>query len=365
MGQDNKIQALLKRDVLITRKRDALSLFFLFVFSLEKTLKTLPAEGSYYISMTNIPTANQINAILSERAKDSHYSLSQQWLQGFVEAEGCFLGRGGQRPIFEITQHASDCFLMLAIKRFIGGGKVRLSKRRDGRLLCVYTLSGKRIIAEKLLPLWHNAYAAPKILRDFQPWLALHFPQEKIVINDTEISGNWLAGFTDGDGSFHTVFRRQEDYKIGFQFQAVFDLAQKNSPVLSAPGDSTLVESTSTASCAKKNVLLSSIRDHWFSDYPSCIAQSSPSQKGVDHLRIVRAAYLDERVIPLFETYKLQSRKEIQFFLWKWGVRTIVKGNHLAVKNREELLAFREVSRCLKDKISPECRKWIASKGAL
>ena len=180
--------------------------------------------------MTNIPTANQIHAILSERAKESHYSLSQQWLQGFVEAEGCFLGKEGQRPIFEITQHASDCFLMLAIKRLIGGGKVRLNKRRDGRLLCVYTLSGKRIIAEKLLPLWHNAYAGPKILRDFQPWLALHFPQEKIVINDTEISGNWLAGFTDGDGSFHTVFRRQKDYKIGFQFQAVFDLAQKNSP---------------------------------------------------------------------------------------------------------------------------------------
>ena len=268
-----------------------------------------------------------------------------------MEAEGCFLGKEGQRPIFEITQHVSDCFLMLAIKRFIGGGQVGLNKRGDGRLLCVYTLSGRRMIAEKLLPLWQNAYAGPKILRDFQPWLALHFPQEKIVINGTEISGNWLAGFTDGDGSFHTVFRREKDYKIGFQFQAVFDLAQKYDPVL--------------ASCAEENVLLSSIKDHWFSNYPSCLAQRSPSQKGVDDLRIVRAAYLDERVIPLFETYKLQSRKEIQFFFWKWGVRAIVRGDHLPVKNRGGLLAFRKVSRSFKDKISPECKKWIASRKAL
>lgn len=264
--------------------------------------------------MREIPTVIEMDRLLSERAKNSHYSLSREWLHGFVEAEGSFIGREGQSPFFEITQHASDCFLMLAIKRFIGGGRVDLKRRRDGRLLSVYTLAGKRSLVEKLLPLWQNSYASPKVLKSFQPWLGVHFPQEKIVTNGTQISGNWLAGFTDGDGSFHTVFRRQKDYRIGFQFQAVFDLAQKYDPLF--------------ADCTRKNVLLSSLKDQWFSDYspirriePSSklrfalhqeipharrgdTIQRSSSQKGVDHLRLARATYLDEKVIPLFETYK-------------------------------------------------------------
>lgn len=65
-----------------------------------------------------------------------------------------------------------------------------------------------------------------KSKRQLFPWLRKHFPDFKFQSNNISISGEWLAGFTDGDGSFYAVLRKQGDYKSGYQFQAVFDLAQ-------------------------------------------------------------------------------------------------------------------------------------------
>lgn len=45
--------------------------------------------------------------------------------------------------------------------------------------------------------------------------------------------GNYLAGFTDGEGSFHVSFRKREDLKIPWKISLCFNISQKDRVILS------------------------------------------------------------------------------------------------------------------------------------
>ena len=45
--------------------------------------------------------------------------------------------------------------------------------------------------------------------------------------------GNYLAGFTDGEGSFNVSFRKREDYKIPWKISLCFNISQKDQVILS------------------------------------------------------------------------------------------------------------------------------------
>ena len=168
--------------------------------------------------------------LLTRRNNGCHYSLSRDWFLGFIEGEGTFLETREKTPFFQCTQHFSDYPLFCALREFIGAGSVHFAKRADGRRHVVYTLRGKRQLEEKMLPLLENPLVAGKFKSNVLAWLSTHWPDFRPgVHNQSEMpSGEWLSGFTDGDGSFHHILRPQQDYKCKLQFQALFDLAQKD-----------------------------------------------------------------------------------------------------------------------------------------
>ena len=45
--------------------------------------------------------------------------------------------------------------------------------------------------------------------------------------------GNYLAGFTDGEGSFNVSFRKRKDYKIPWKISLSFSISQKDPVILS------------------------------------------------------------------------------------------------------------------------------------
>jgi len=45
--------------------------------------------------------------------------------------------------------------------------------------------------------------------------------------------GNYLAGFTDGEGSFHVSFRKRKDFKIPWKISLCFNISQKDRVILS------------------------------------------------------------------------------------------------------------------------------------
>jgi hypothetical protein len=167
-----------------------------------------------------------------------------------------------------------------------------------------------------LLPLLENPVLTSRSKRKLLPWLDKHFPSFRFQVKLT-ISGDWLAGFTDGDGSFYTLLRKQADYRSRYQFQAVFDLAQ-------------------LGGFTEKDGVLNLIHTLWFSDLQ--IQQNKGNKQDrsqVDHLRLVRPLPLLQYIIPLFEKYTLRSRKEIQFGLWKEGVKLLIDKKHLEPNLKE------------------------------
>ena len=44
--------------------------------------------------------------------------------------------------------------------------------------------------------------------------------------------GNYLAGFTDGEGSFNVSFRQRKDYKIPWKISLCFNISQKDQVIL-------------------------------------------------------------------------------------------------------------------------------------
>lgn len=53
------------------------------------------------------------------------------------------------------------------------------------------------------------------------------------IQNVSDIEGNYIAGFTDGEGSFNISFKIRPDYKNGFQIYPSFNISQKELKILS------------------------------------------------------------------------------------------------------------------------------------
>ena len=273
--------------------------------------------------------------MLDSRNKSCHYSINTDWFLGFLEAEGTFLGDGCTPPAFECSQHTSDYYMMSALKDWIGAGTLSINNPPGGNRTAVYTLRGRDALECKLAPLFKKAPLTPKIEKQFLPWCSRYFPNSLPALSSQKISGCWLAGFADGDGSFYTTIRNQDDYRIGFQFQAVFDLSQK-------------------AERGSRNSLLKLIHQQYFPDWEKALI-ARVGLDGMDRLRLVSAPYLAQRCIPLFQG-KLQSRKEIQLALFQEAVDFILAGQHLLVKNKRKIREFTKRCEWIQDRHSRKCQ---------
>jgi hypothetical protein len=57
--------------------------------------------------------------------------------------------------------------------------------------------------------------------------------QERLLISIIPSDlGNYIAGFSDGEGSFNFSFRHRNDYRIPWKVSACFNISQKERPIL-------------------------------------------------------------------------------------------------------------------------------------
>lgn len=61
--------------------------------------------------------------------------LNPKWIQGFIEAEGCFYISLSQSPrlLFKVAQHVKNVQVLYALKTYFGVGIVK-KQRKDGRV---------------------------------------------------------------------------------------------------------------------------------------------------------------------------------------------------------------------------------------
>lgn len=124
--------------------------------------------------------------------------------------------------------------------------------------------------------------------------------------------GYYLAGFTDGEGSFNISFRPRQDYPIPWKVSVSFNVSQKDRVILAL-----------------------------FKRYLGCgTLRGRPD--GVWYYEVTNLNAVVENVIPFFERFPfLSAKKKRDFAKFKQIVALIQKGAHLTTNGIREILEIR------------------------
>lgn len=125
--------------------------------------------------------------------------------------------------------------------------------------------------------------------------------------------GYYLAGFTDGEGSFNISFRPRQDYPIPWKVSVSFNVSQKDRVILAL-----------------------------FKRYLGCgTLRGRPD--GVWYYEVTNLNAVVENVIPFFERFPfLSAKKKRDFAKFKQIVALMQKGAHLNKNGIEQILKIRE-----------------------
>ena len=133
----------------------------------------------------------------------------------------------------------------------------------------------------------------------------------RIARVSTEI-GYYLAGFTDGEGSFNISFRPRPDYVVPWKVSVSFNVSQKDRVILAL-----------------------------FKRYLGCgTLRGRPD--GVWYYEVTNLNAVVENVIPFFERFPfLSAKKKRDFAKFKEIVALMQRGAHLTANGIREILEIR------------------------
>jgi LAGLIDADG endonuclease len=125
--------------------------------------------------------------------------------------------------------------------------------------------------------------------------------------------GYYLAGFTDGEGSFNVSFRPRPDYPIPWKVSVSFNVSQKDRVILAL-----------------------------FKTHLACgTLRGRPD--GVWYFEVTNLNAIVENVIPFFERFSfLSAKKKRDFAKFKQIVALMQGGLHLTVNGIRQILEIRE-----------------------
>lgn len=125
--------------------------------------------------------------------------------------------------------------------------------------------------------------------------------------------GNYIAGFTDGEGSFNVSLKKRDDYQQGWKLTASFNVSQNERVVLAL---------------IKKVLGCGTLRTR---------------KDGIIYYEVTNIHTLQERVIPFFKKFNfLSAKKKINFSIFTQIVSKIYLGEHLSKKGFLEIVNLRE-----------------------
>ena len=126
--------------------------------------------------------------------------------------------------------------------------------------------------------------------------------------------GNYLAGFTDGEGSFHVSFRKREDSKIPWKISLCFNISQKDQVILSL---------------FKKHLKCGTIRER--------------KNDGIWYYEVTNFTAIQTNIIPFFNRFGfLSAKKKRDFSKFKQIAKLIENEDHLKIEGIEKILEIRK-----------------------
>ncbi len=134
-----------------------------------------------------------------------------------------------------------------------------------------------------------------------------------MIKNITPEVGNYIAGFTDGEGSFNVSLKKRDDYSSKWKIVASFNISQKDRVILAKI----------------KNILgCGTLRER---------------KDGVVYYEVTNIKSLKEVVIPFFDRFGFwSSYKKTNYSIFKQIVNKMYHNQHLETKGFKEIIDLRE-----------------------
>ena len=137
--------------------------------------------------------------------------------------------------------------------------------------------------------------------------------QERWLKNINLKDGYYIAGFTDGEGSFNVSLKKRNDYIKKWKITASFNISQKDRVILS---------------WIKKILGCGTLRER---------------KDGVVYFEVTNITSLKEKIIPFFVKFNfISSRKKTNFSIFKQIIKIMSEGRHLKKEGIEKILLVRE-----------------------
>lgn len=255
---------------------------------------------------------------------------------GLSDGEGCFhlaftnnrvYKSGFQiRAVFSIQLHKKDLKLLERIKSYFGVGTILLKKNASA---AIYSIQSYRELNSVLIPHFDNYPLLTKKKADYLLFksavnmlnngehltdeglrnlvsikasmnnglteqLKTIFPNIKpvtrpIINNSSTLEGDphWLAGFTDAEGNFLCLVRKQVSHKSGFQVLLSFTLPQSSRDL----------------------ELMKSIQNY----FSGCGKIYEDTENSLVRLTITKKSDIRNIIIPFFLKYPLHGAKKLDF----------------------------------------------------
>lgn len=129
------------------------------------------------------------------------------------------------------------------------------------------------------------------------------------------IQGSYIAGFVDGEGSFHIAFQRRPDLKFGWEAVPEFHVSQNFG----------------------SRCVLEKIKRTLGCGYIKANAAAGTRDKTLVYVVRDRNDLL-QKVIPFFKEFPLQTEKRKDFEIFSKIVLKMEKGEHLKLKNFQRIV---------------------------
>ena len=301
--------------------------------------------------------------------------LSPWFITGFTDAEGCFsisIYKDSTRPIgwrvcaeFLIGLHKRDERLLREIQAYLGGiGRIgkfakdayALRVNTIGQMIKIiehfdkYPLISKKhadyiLWREVIMVMQRKEHITPKGLLTvlslraslnlgLSESLKIAFPDiipaiRPKVENITIPDGEWLAGFTSGEGCFFVFVSKSLTHSLGFRVQLVFQITQHSPQRPPVPGTG--------GSWAERGdeKLMASLISHL-----GCGRLVTSSDNKVQ-FRVEKFTDIYEKILPFFYDYNIRGVKLEDFKDWSTVAKFMRDGEHLTTDGLNKIVKIK------------------------
>ncbi len=126
--------------------------------------------------------------------------------------------------------------------------------------------------------------------------------------------GYYIAGFTDGEGSFNLSIKKRNDYAGEWKITASFNISQKDRVILA-----------------------------WIKNILGC-GTLRERKDGVVYYEVTNVTSLKEKIIPFFIRFNfISARKKANFSIFKQIVEKMHNKDHLDQEGFKNILELREI----------------------